>query len=80
MLIDAGIQGGVVGRGRIFENNMIAGLWRYLKHEKAHLKNYGDFIDARKELSAYFLFYRHNAKIIKCNSRDAPRCLPGLPC
>jgi len=80
MLIDAGIQVGVVGRGRIFENSMIAALWRYLKHQKAHLKNYGDFIDARKGLSAYLLFYRHNAKIIKFNSRDAPRCLPGLPC
>lgn len=77
MLIDAGIQIGVVGRGRIFENSMIAGLWRYLKDEKAHLKNCGDFIDARKKLSAYFLLYRHNSKIIKCNSRDAPRCLPG---
>ena len=59
MLIDAGIQIGVVGRGRIFESSMISGLWRYLKHQKAHLKNYGDFIDARKGLSAYFLFYNN---------------------
>jgi hypothetical protein len=39
MLKDAGIQIGLVGRGRIFENIIIAGRWRYLKHEKVHLKD-----------------------------------------
>jgi len=59
MLKDAGIQIGLVGRGRIFENIIIGGRWRSLKHEKVDLKDYGDFIDARHALSAYFLFYNN---------------------
>jgi len=79
-LKEVGIQISMDGRGRVFDNIMIERLWRSVKYEEVYLKDYEDFIDARKELSAYFLFCRHNAKIIKCNSRDAPRCLPGLPC
>ena len=45
------------GRGRTFDNIMIERLWRSVKYEEVYLQDYEDFIDARKGLSAYFLFY-----------------------
>jgi len=80
MLKDTGIQIGLVGRGRIFESMIIAGRWRYLKHDKAHLKDYGDFIDARQELSAYFLLYNNEHPHQNCVRRTARAGYSGKHC
>ena len=58
-LKEAGIQISMDGRGRTFDNIMIERLWRSVKYEEVYLKDYEDFIDARKGLSAYFLFYNN---------------------
>jgi len=58
-LKEVGIQISMDGRGRTFDNIMIERLWRSVKYEEVYLKDYEDFIDARKGLSAYFLFYNN---------------------
>jgi putative transposase len=56
-LKEACIQISMDGCGRTFDNIMIERLWRSVKYEEVYLKDYEDFIDARKGLSEYFLFY-----------------------
>ena len=58
-LEDAGIQISMDGRGRTFDNIMIERLWRSVKYEEVYLKDYENFIDARKGLAEYFLFYNN---------------------
>ena len=58
-LKEAGIQISMDGRGRTFDNIMIERLWRTVKYEEVYLKDYEDFIDARKGLAEYFLFYNN---------------------
>jgi putative transposase len=58
-LKEAGIQISMDGRGRTFDNIMIERLWRSVKYEEVYLKDYENFLDARKGLSGYFLFYNN---------------------
>jgi putative transposase len=58
-LEDAGIRISMDGRGRTFDNIMIERLWRSVKYEEVYLKDYENFIDARKGLAEYFLFYNN---------------------
>lgn len=53
----AGILISMDGRGRTFDNIMIERLWRSVKYEEVYLKDYENFVDARKGLAEYFLFY-----------------------
>lgn len=58
-LEDAGIRISMDGRGRTFDNIMIERLWRSVKYEEVYLKDYDNFIDARKGLAEYFFFYNN---------------------
>ncbi len=53
-LEDADIRISMDGRGRTFDNIMIERLWRSVKYEEVYLKDYENFIDARKGLVEYF--------------------------
>ena len=58
-LEDVGIRISMDGRGRTFDNIMIERLWRSVKYEEVYLKDYENFLDARKGLAEYFLFYNN---------------------
>jgi putative transposase len=58
-LKEAGIRVSMDGRGRTFDNIMIERLWRSVKYEEVYLKDYEDFLEARKGLGEYFEFYNN---------------------
>ena len=45
------------GPGRVFDNIFSQRLWRTVKYEEVHLKDYADPREARDGLAAYFQFY-----------------------
>lgn len=45
------------GRGRALDNVFVERLWRSVKYEEVYLKDYAGFIDAARNLAAYFRFY-----------------------
>ena len=79
-LKEAGIQISMDGRGRTFDNIMIERLWRSVKYEEVYLKDYEDFIDARKGLSAYFLFYNNERPHESLGSRPPVEVYSGKRC
>lgn len=79
-LKEAGIQISMDGRGRTFDNIMIERLWRSVKYEEVYLKDYEDFIDARKGLSAYFLFYNNERPHQSLGSRPPVEVYSGKRC
>ena len=79
-LKEASIQISMDGRGRMFDNIMIERLWRSVKYEEVYLKDYEDFIDARKGLSAYFLFYNNERPHQGIGSRVPVEVYSGKRC
>ena len=79
-LKEGGIQISMDGRGRTFDNIMIERLWRSVKYEEVYLKDYEDFIDARKGLSAYFLFYNNERPHQSLGSRPPVEVYSGKRC
>jgi putative transposase len=57
VLITAGIQISMDGRGRWMDNVFIERLWRSLKHEDIYLKGYGDGREAKAGISEWIRFY-----------------------
>ncbi len=57
LLEKSGIQISMDGRGRVFDNIFVERLWRTVKYEEVHLKDYSDLREARMNLGAYFRFY-----------------------
>jgi len=45
------------GRGRVFDNIFTERLWRSVKYEEVHLRDYDDGWDAHRGLKRYFAFY-----------------------
>jgi len=78
-LKEAGIQISMDGRGRTFDNIIIERLWRSVKYEEVYLKDYEDFIDVRKGLSAYFLFYNNERPHQALGSRPPVEVYSGKP-
>ena len=79
-LKEAGIQISMDGRGRTFDNIMIERLWRSVKYEEVYLKDYEDFLDARKGLAEYFLFYNHERPHQSLGSRPPVEVYSGKRC
>ncbi len=46
-------------RGRALDNVFVERLWRSVKYEEVHLKDYASVPEARAELGRYFAFYNH---------------------
>lgn len=59
LLLDAGVQISMDGRGRALDNVFTERLWRTVKYEEVYLHDYATPRDARAGLSRYFAFYNH---------------------
>ena len=59
LLLDAGVQISMDGRGRALDNVFTERLWRTVKDEEVYLHDYVTPRDARAGLSRYFAFYNH---------------------
>ncbi len=57
LLTTAGIQISMDGKGRALDNIFVERLWRTVKYEEVYLRDYASPRDARRGLSAYFMFY-----------------------
>jgi putative transposase len=57
LLLAAGVQISMDGRGRARDNIFTERLWRSVKYEEVYLTEYPTPRDARQGLSRYFLFY-----------------------
>jgi putative transposase len=57
LLTAAGVQISMDGKGRALDNVFIERLWRTVKYEEVYLRDYASPREARRGLSAYFLFY-----------------------
>ncbi len=56
-LAAAGVAISMDGRGRCLDNVFVERLWRSVKYEEVHLKDYADGWEAEASLSRYFRFY-----------------------
>jgi putative transposase len=59
LLLDAGVQISMDGKGRASDNIFTERLWRSVKYEDVYLKDYANPKEARHSLTAYFDFYDH---------------------
>jgi putative transposase len=57
LLLNAGVQISMDGRGRARDNIFTERLWRTVKYEEVYLTEYATPRDAQRGLSRYFLFY-----------------------
>ena len=57
MLIEAGVEISIDGRGRFMDNIFIERLWRSIKYEEVHLKAYADGCEARSAIGSWMNFY-----------------------
>lgn len=58
-LQQAGVAISMDGRGRALDNVFVERLWRTVKYEEIHLKDYAGGTDCREGLTSYFRFYDH---------------------
>lgn len=59
LLLDAGIQISMDGKGRVFDNIFVERLWRTVKVEEVYLRDYQTVAEARYYLGQYFEFYNN---------------------
>jgi len=59
VLLDAGIQISMDGRGRVFDNIFSERLWRTVKVEEVYLRDYQTVAEARYYLGRYFELYNN---------------------
>jgi putative transposase len=57
LLLDAGVQISMDGKGRASDNSFTERLWRTVKYEEVYLQGYDNPRTARQSLTAYFDFY-----------------------
>jgi putative transposase len=59
LLLVAGVQISMDGRGRALDNIFTERLWRSVKQEEVYRHDYGSPREARQHLATYFPFYNH---------------------
>jgi len=59
LLLAAGVQISMDGKGRAIDNIFTERLWRSVKYEDVYLKDYANPKEARRSLTAYFDLYNH---------------------
>ena len=59
VLLDAGVQISMDGKGRVFDNIFVERLWRTVKVEEVYLRDYQTVAEARYGLGWYFEFYNN---------------------
>jgi putative transposase len=57
VLLDAGVQVSMDGKGRVFDNIFVERLWRTVKVEEVYLRDYQTVAEARYSLGRYFELY-----------------------
>ena len=62
LLLQAGVQISMDGKGRASDNIFTERLWRTIKYEEVYLKDYAHPKEARCSLAAYFDFYDHRRR------------------
>jgi len=60
VLLDAGVQISMDGRGRVFDNIFSERLWRTVKVEEVYLRDYQTVAEVRFYLGRYFEFYNND--------------------
>jgi putative transposase len=79
LLLDAGVQISMDGKGRAIDNIFTERLWRSVKYEDVYLKDYANPKEARRSLTAYFDLYNHRRPHQALDYRT-PASLYGSPC
>ena len=59
MILGAGMQVSMDGRGRAFDNIFTERLWRSVKYEEVFINAYNGVVEARDRLRNYFYFYNY---------------------
>jgi putative transposase len=59
VLLEAGAQISMDGKGRVFDNIFVERLWRTVKVEEVYLRDYQTVAEARYGLGRYFEFYNN---------------------
>jgi len=59
VLLDAGVQISMDGKGRVFDNIFVERLWRTVKVEEVYLRDYQTVAEAAYGLGRYFEFYNN---------------------
>ena len=59
VLLNAGVQISMDGKGRVFDNIFVERLWRTVKVEEVYLRDYQTVAEARYYLGRYFEFYNN---------------------
>lgn len=59
VLLQHGVKISMDGRGRALDNIFVERLWRSVKYEEVHLKDYQTGLDAYRGLDNYFNFYNN---------------------
>lgn len=59
ILVDAGIQISMDGRGRALDNVWIERFWRAVKYEEVYARDYSDGLVAHRSLETYFPYYNN---------------------
>jgi len=57
VLEDAGVRISMDGRGRCMDNIFIERLWRSLKYQAVHLREFGGGFETRRGIGAWMAFY-----------------------
>ncbi len=60
ILLDAGVQISMDGKGRVFDNIFSERLWRTVKYEDVYLRDYQTVAEARYYLGRYFELYNND--------------------
>ena len=71
VLLDAGVQISMDGKGRVFDNIFVERLWRTVKVEEVYMRDYQTVAEARYYLGRYFTFY-NNQRIAPCVGLSDP--------
>jgi len=79
LLLDAGVQISMDGKGRASDNIFTERLWRTVKYEEVYLQDYGQPKEAQRSLSAYFDFYDHRRHHQALNYRTPASVYFGSP-
>jgi len=59
VLLNAGVQISMDGKGRVFDNIFVERLWRTVKVEEVYMRDYQTVAEATYHLSRYFEFYNN---------------------
>jgi putative transposase len=60
VLLAAGVQISMDGKGRALDNIFTERLWRTVKWEEVYVQDYGSPREARRSLTQYLEFYNHS--------------------